>query len=680
MCGIAGMLDLRDRRHVQRSVLKAMIESLRHRGPDDVGYHLESGLGLAARRLSIVDLAGGHQPISNEDGTVWVAFNGELFDYPELRRTLLARGHRLKTRCDTEAIVHLWEDRGERMFEELVGQFAFALWDSRQQCLILARDRAGISPLHWAEQDGWLLFGSEAKAILSSGLVAPRVDPRGLDHLFTYFCQSSARTCFAGIHALLPGHYLKASHGRVVTQQYWDLDFPDAGEERVDDVSTLVDELDGVLTRAVERRLRCDVPVVSYLSGGVDSAVIAALIRRQRGEPAPTFTVRVGHKRFDESREVQCAAKHLGTQPTVIDCDLPRLAATYPELIRAAESPVADTACAAMLLQSRAVRDHGYKVSLTGEGADEAFAGYVWFKTDLLRRGFESATTLWPEVVNWALRPIMPWLPTLKTVGKVRDKFGGMPAQMDVYNVMGASRQMFYSRAMWERLDGHEAMDDFEIDAARIRRWHPLNRSLYFSYKFMLAGMLLSHKGDRPAMHNSVETRPVFLDEDVVSFCAGIHPSYKLSGLRDKRLLRLFAARLLPKEVAQRPKKMFRAPMWGSFIGEHAPPFVRQLLSSEALASSGYFDAYSVQRALAEYPRLSRFSPQRLVMEMGLINVIATQIWHHTFLDASLADLPSVSFNPWTAGIEQHADNRLIRPTAEYIGPEPRSYVPIGQS
>jgi len=266
MCGIAGLIDLRDRRPVDQSFLQPMVEAIRHRGPDDLGFHVEPGLGLGACRLSIIDIAGGHQPISNEDGTIWVAFNGELFDYPEIRQSLLARGHTLKTRCDTEAIVHLWEDHGEQLFDRLRGQFAFALWDARQRCLILARDRAGISPLYWSRQDDWLLFGSEIKAILASGRVAARVDPRGLDHLFTFFCQSAARTCFAGVNSLLPGHYLKIQGNRVESHRYWDLNFPDAGDERVGVESKLVDELDGVMTRAVERRLRSDVPVVSYLS------------------------------------------------------------------------------------------------------------------------------------------------------------------------------------------------------------------------------------------------------------------------------------------------------------------------------------------------------------------------------------------------------------------------------
>ncbi len=642
MCGIAGMLDLRGRRMASQSALVAMTDAIRHRGPDDDGFHFEPGLGLGARRLSIIDLAGGHQPIANEDGSIWVAFNGELFDYPEMRLELLGRGHHLKTRCDTESIVHLWEDHGERMLERIRGQFAFALWDKNERCLILARDRVGICPLFWAQHDGWLIFGSEVKALLASGLVAPQPDLRGIDHLFTYFCLPTTRTCFAGVQSLQPGHYLKVSNGEITTHRYWDLDFPERGAERtVRDVRELEDELDTVLGRSVERRLRSDVPVVNYLSGGVDSGVIAALVRRQRGEAAPAFTVRVGHDQFDETRDAGMTATAIGARPTIVSNRLADIAETYPELIMAAEAPVTDTTCTCMLLQARAVREHGYKVALSGEGADEAFAGYAWFKTDRLRHVWESAIGLWPEVINWALRPSMPWLPNLRQVAAVREKFGCMPAQGDVHNLMAAGRRGFYSNGMWQELNGHTALDDLQFDTARIRRWHPLNRALYFNYKFMLAGMLLSSKGDRVAMNSSVETRYPFLDEDLIAFCAQLHPKYKLNRMREKYLLRRFARRILPKQAAMRAKKMFRAPMWGSFCGIVATEFVDQLLSPAALSDAGYFDLQSIARARAEYPRLHRLSPRRASLDMGLINVLATQLWHHTFIDGSLADLPS---------------------------------------
>ncbi|MHC5537736.1 asparagine synthase (glutamine-hydrolyzing), partial [Singulisphaera rosea] len=292
MCGIAGALDLSGTREFPTHRLLSMTGAIAHRGPDDEHFHSEPGVILGARRLSIVDLAGGRQPIPNERGNIWVAFNGELFEYPELRQQLLTRGHHLATRCDTEAWVHLYEDFGEGMLEKARGQFAVSLWDRETRTLILGRDRVGICPLYYTERDGWLLWGSEIKALLASGLVDARPDPKGLDHFFQFFAAGTTRTMFEGIKSIPPGHYLRVRDGRVELRKYWDLDFPDAGQERrLDNPAPLIDELEGLLRQAVERRLRGDVPVVSYISGGLDSTVVLGLSSRQRGQAVRSFTI-----------------------------------------------------------------------------------------------------------------------------------------------------------------------------------------------------------------------------------------------------------------------------------------------------------------------------------------------------------------------------------------------------
>src|SRR5271170_1803048 len=349
MCGIAGAFDLTGTREYSARRLLAMTGAIAHRGPDDEQIYIEPGVALAARRLSIIDLAGGRQPIANEDSSVWVAFNGELFEYPELRRQLLARGHHLATRCDTEAWVHLYEDHAEGMLERARGQFAVSLWDRNNRTLILGRDRVGICPLYYTQADGWLLWGSEIKALLASGLVAARPDPRGIDHLFTFFCAGTTRTFFEGIKSLPPGHFLKVRDGRITQHRYWDLDFPDAGSERkLDDPAPLVEELEALLEQAVERRLRSDVPVVSYISGGLDSTVVLGFCSRQRGEPIPAFTVGFDKAGPDERAHAAEAAAVLGSPLTTVAIDRAAIATTFPELIRAAEGPVLDTSCAAL--------------------------------------------------------------------------------------------------------------------------------------------------------------------------------------------------------------------------------------------------------------------------------------------------------------------------------------------
>ena len=646
MCGIAGAFDLSAQREFPLPRLLAMTAAIAHRGPDDEHAYREPGLALGARRLSIVDLAGGRQPIANEDRSVWVAFNGELFEYPELRTELLARGHRLATRCDTEAWVHLYEDHGEGMFDKARGQFAVSLWDRENRTLILGRDRVGICPLYYAERDGWLLWGSEVKALLASGLVKGRPDPRGVDHLFHFFCAGTSRTFFEGVKSIPPGHYLKVKDGRVERKRYWDLDFPDAGgERRLDDPTPLVDELEARLRRSVELRLRGDVPVVSYISGGLDSTVVLGLSSRQRGKAVPSFTIGLDNAGPDERPQAAEAAEVLGSPLTVVTMNRADIAASYPDLIRAAEVPVMDTSCACLLRLAGAVHDQGYKVALTGEGADEALAGYVWFKTQKVR---DSLLGRLPAAVPKFLRGRM-----LRSLGGDASRWpdpnpirGLRTAQQELYDVLGQTRTLLYSDALWDRLGNDSAYDDLDLPNDRMARWHPLNQSLYVGYKLMLPGLLLFGKGDRIAMNSSVEARYPFLDDDVIDFCASVAPEYKLRGLKDKWLLRRVAARALPARIAGRPKTMFRASLSKTFLNPKAPAWVGQLLSPESLRAAGYFDPALVASARAERLARPRISARQLGLDMHLTSVVATQLWHHTFCGGGLCDLPEWSPPP----------------------------------
>jgi asparagine synthase (glutamine-hydrolysing) len=643
MCGIAGALDLTGTREFPPARLLAMTGAIAHRGPDDEQFHREPGVALGARRLSIVDLAGGRQPIANEDRSIWVAFNGELFEYPELREELLASGHTLATRCDTEAWVHLYEERGEGMFEKARGQFAVSLWDRNNRTLILGRDRVGICPLYYAERDGWLLWGSEIKALLSSGLVEARPDPKGIDHLFTFFCAGTSRTFFEGVKSLPPGHYLKVRDGRIELKQYWDLDFPDKGDERrLADPAPLVDELEGLLRQAVERRLRGDVPVVSYISGGLDSTIVLGMSSRQRGEAVPSFTIGLDRAGPDERTQAAEAARVLGSKLTMVTMDRSKIGDAFPELIMAAEGPVLDTSCAALLKLAAAVHDQGFKVALTGEGADEALAGYIWYKTQKVR---EAITRVIGERVPRMIRRL-----AMASIGggsahrSPERAIGGVrTAQQDMYEMIGQARVPLYSREMWDRIGDHDPFSDLDVDRERIGRWDPLNQSLYVGYKVMLAGLLMISKGDRIAMHSSVETRYPFLDDDVIKFCSEIAPEYKLRGLTEKWLLRRVAAKTLPPLIANRPKTMFRASLSRTFLDEHRPPWVDELLSPESLRRTGYFDPDVVSHERRAQMMLPRITPRRFVFDVALTCVVSTQLWHHTFCGGGLCDLPEWS-------------------------------------
>jgi len=656
MCGIAGIIDLSGQgRAAPGGAIQSMAEALYHRGPDEDGFLERPGLAFASRRLSIVGLADGRQPIHNEDGSVSVVFNGELFDYPEMRAELEGRGHRFATHCDTELIPHRWEDNQEELFPHLRGQFAFALWDSRRRRIVLARDRFGICPLYWTRQTSqegdWLLFASEIKSLLASGMVKARPDPRGINHLFTFYALPGPITCFEGIQLLPPGHYLSLQFGavgetaKVVERVYWQIDFPDRGHEDYSrSVKQLTDQFEQVLLDAVTRRLRADVPVVSYLSGGVDSSLVVAMATRVRGTPIPTFTIRITRPDLDESSEASVVARHVGVEPIVVDCGPDEVLSNYPALIRAAEGPVIDTSCAALLMLAREVHSRNYKVALTGEGADEWLAGYPWHKLNRLLSwldvvpGLPLSQLTRRAFVRLTGAPAFSW----DFVRQAQDAVGGHNGWLDIYGLMSMSKLRFFRPWLLKIAEDRTPYEDVGFDPDRMRRWHPLNRELAVGARIQLAGLLLLGKGDRVAMNSSVETRYPFLDEAVFDFLAKVSPRWKLRGLRDKALLRRVADRWLPRSIARRRKAMFRAP-FDSFHLEHAPPFVGQLLSPESLRRTEYFQPEAVEHWRNTFRNLRRRTPQRTSIEMGLVGVLATQLWHHTFIDGSLADLPSLA-------------------------------------
>lgn len=674
MCGIAGLVRLSGRSGIPAGILQRMADALTHRGPDDDGFFERSGVGFASRRLSIVGLADGRQPIGNEDGSVVTVFNGELFDHRSLRHALETAGHRFATHCDTEAIPHLWEDHQEAIFPRLRGQFAFALYDGSRRRVILARDRFGIIPLYWSRQaspDGeWLLFASEIKALLASGMVRARPDLRGIDQVFHFFAVPGPATCFEGVQALQPGHFLSidlnnADAARVHERAYWTMDFPDEGQEQDHaSASHVVDAFERVLLDAVERRLRADVPVVSYLSGGIDSSIIAAMAAKIRGEPTPTFTVQVNSRRFDESDKAAIVARHIGARPVVVPVGSRDVVRTYPELIRATEAPVIDTAAAATLLLAREVHSQGFKVALAGEGSDEWLAGYPWHKVHRLV-GLSDAI---PGVhLSRMVRRVMCGAVgatargTHAILGSER-VLGHFSAFHYVYGLMTASRYLFFSDETMASLEGHNPYLELRPDLDRMRRWHWINQAAYWAGRIHLPGHLLSLKGDRPAMHSSVETRYPFLDEQVFDFLARLPPHWKMRGLHDKYILRLVGERYLPRHIAWRRKVMFRAPLDGFFAstGGVMMPYVEDLLSDDSLNRTGLFNSDQV-RLWRRRVQERRVSPtQRTVVQLGLVGVLSTQLWYHTFIE-SLADLPAGWGSPRAEGA---GDRDRAAPTA----------------
>ncbi len=639
MCGIAGIVRIDGGLPVPRGVVKYMTDAIHHRGPDEEGFFEIPGLCFGSRRLAIVDIDNGTQPVTNETATVHAVFNGELFDYPERKRQLQQRGHRFTTCCDTELLPHLWEDHREEMFSSLRGQFALAIFDNKARRLTLARDRFGICPLYWTvqrtPQGSFLLFASEIKALLSSGMVTAQPDIRGIDHTFSFFALPGPITCFEGINALKPGHFMTIDLGKngesatITEKAYWEIDFPDRGqEERCSELS--VERYRNLFRQSVERRLRADVPVVSYLSGGIDSSIVLAVAKELRGQAPPAFTLQINAPGLDETSKAKEVADKLGADPTIIPINTTDIIAAYPGLIEAAECPVSDTCCSALLLLAREVHTQGYKVALTGEGADETLAGYPWFKLNRLMAPVDAMgfriSNLYRRTLN-----ILLGLPnnSIAYDRRTYDATGGSNAWLDLYGLVSAGKGRVYGPKLKPLLNSYVAYEDLGLNPEKMKRWHPLNRSLYLGQRIHLPGLLLSIAGDRVAMHSSVETRYPFLDEDLTEFVQGLHPSWKLRRFQDKYLLRRAAENVLPKSIAWRPKAMFRAP-WDVLDQHETSGYLTPLLSCDALEETGYFDTKMVRGHLSRLASIK--GVKRTLLEETLAGVVMTQLWHHIFI------------------------------------------------
>ena len=634
MCGIAGVLNLAEAPPPEESLVRRMLGMIRHRGPDEFGLYRDARIGLGSARLKIVDLSTGQQPITNEDGTLWIVFNGEIFNHLELRPELEARGHRFTTRSDTEVVLHLYEERGPACLERLNGQFAIAIWDARARTLFLARDRLGVRPLFYAQDGARLVFGSEIKSILADGRIRTELDPLVLDQVFTLWAPLSPRTIFRGIVEVPPGHYLLARDGDLTVQRYWEIDFPGAdGARRVEDCA---DELEALLVDAVRIRLRADVPIGAYLSGGLDSSLIASIVRSAGGNGLDTFSIAFDDAAFDESAHQRRMAGFLGTQHQVVHATHADIGRVFPDVIWHTEAPIMRTAPAPMFLLSRLVRDRGYKVVLTGEGADEFLAGYDIFKEAKVRRFWarQPESTLRPRL----LRRLYPDIEQLSRSDSFLTAFfrDGL-TQVDAPEYSHAVRwrnnrrtRRFFSEALGREVAA-QATDGVAAQLPpRFLQWEPLARAQYLEIRIFLSQYLLASQGDRMAMAHSVEGRFPFLDHRVVDFCNRLPSRLKLRGLTEKYLLRKVGERWLPKEIATRPKRPYRAPIHRSFFNASTPEYVHALLSPEAIARAGFFKPVAVGQLVQKIERGMALGETD---DMALAGILSTQLVQHHFVD-----------------------------------------------
>lgn len=641
MCGIAGYLNMRDGSPPSEALLRRMLGQIRHRGPDEFGIYLNEQVGLGNARLCIVDLAGGQQPISNETGEIWIVYNGEIFNYPELRADLETRGHRFSTHTDTEVIVHLYEEYGTACLEKMNGQFAFALWDGRQRSLFIARDRLGVRPLFYTETGGALIFGSEIKAIFADPQVRRALDLRGLAQVFSYWSPLAPTTCFEGINELPPGHFMVVKDGAISTTCYWAMDFTPTATPAVSTATrttaSLADELAELLTDATRIRLRADVPVGAYLSGGLDSSVIAAIIRQIGTSRLDTFSIAFSDPEFDESEPQRRMAAHLGTDHQVIratDADIPRV---FPEIVWHTETALTRTAPAPMFLLSQLVRDRGYKVVLTGEGADEFLTGYDIFKEAKIRRFWarepgsirrpQLLGRLYPEIVRLgASAPA--FMQAFFGTGLNETTAPDFSHQVRWRNNQRTHR--FFSPEFTAQLGRSAQKAKSEVFyPENFSRWDHQQQAQFIEATTFLPGYLLCSQGDRVAMAHAVEGRYPFLDKRVVAFCNALPSEIKMPALRDKALLREAAKRWLPSEITHRRKRPYRAPIHRCFGKPETPAYVAELFSEESLRQTGLFNATSGAR-LYQAVRQGRTLGE--TDEMALIGILSTELLHAQFV------------------------------------------------
>lgn len=640
MCGLAGYLGHVD---APERLLGAMAQAIAHRGPDGRGVKVVApsgsapGAGLSHVRLSIVGLADSAQPMTSDDGMLAIAFNGEIFNYVELRQALIAAGHRFRTSGDTEVLLRLYEVYGEDCLSKLNGDFAFAVWDGRRKRMMLARDRMGVRPLFYTERAGTLYFASEIKALQAIQGFDAALDPFALDQVFTLWSPIAPRTAFEGVFELEPGTFMTADAAGRRISTYWSLDFPDAGDRSPGAIEAeKADELRALLEDATRIRLRADVPVGSCLSGGLDSSIVAALAADMAPRGLDTFAITFDSAEHDESGFQQLMARHLGVKHHEVNVAESDIAAIFPDVVRLAEKPLIRTAPAPMLKLSGLIRETGMKVVLTGEGADEVFAGYDIFKEAQVRRfcARQPGSRFRPHL----FRKLYPYLPGLQkqSAEYLAAFFGADAAPLSdplfshrprLRNT--AAAKLFFSADLKARLAGYDAADELiQRLPERFSRWHPLHQAQYLETRFLLPGYILSSQGDRMAMGNGVEGRFPFLDHRLVEFAATLTPGMKLKGLKEKHILRAAMADKLPDEITHRVKQPYRAPDSRAFSGEAAQKTVRETLDARRVAGDGFFNAAAVEK-LAQ--KCAGQATPSFRDDTAFIGVLSTQMWLDTF-------------------------------------------------
>lgn len=645
MCGIAGILNFANTGEDTLESIRGMVGSMLHRGPDEQGVYLDDQIALGHARLSIIDIAGGTQPIHNEDQSVWIVYNGEVYNFLEHRADLEARGHRFYTNTDTEVILHLYEEFGLSCFEHLIGQFAVAIWDIPQQRLTLARDRVGIRPLFYTRQQNGFFFASEIKALASSGTVPLTFDPQVLAQIFTFWAPLPGRSAFEHIHEVPPGCYVTVDAESMKTHRYWQWPCPNPDDPYTGTHEEMVEELGALLEDSIRIRMRADVPVGSYVSGGLDSSGISAITKSKFNPNLHTFGIRFDDTAFDEGTYQEAMVSWLKSEHLTLKTTNKEIGQAFTDCVRQLEQPVLRTAPVPLFLLSKEVRDAGFKVVLTGEGADEVFGGYNIFREAKVRR-------FWAKQPESKLRPLLlkrlyPYVfKNSRMAGMTQAFFGKGLEQADdpLFSHLLRwgeidQRQNFLSGDLQQQLRSYNPIDEIpSILPADFSQANWLTRAQVLEATLFMSQYLLSAQGDRPAMAHSVEIRLPYLDHRLIELAARVPASWKISGMKEKQILKDVLASWLPPEITKREKHPYRAPIKDALLGNE---LLSEFLTSEAIKSAGLFDVPKVNNLLRKLDSIKQPSERD---SMALVGIASTQVLHHWFVDRNFSSPSTYDF------------------------------------
>ena len=652
MCGIAGILNNRSFKTDPVDLMTRMIDSIGHRGPDESGIYLDNSIVLGHVRLSIIDLASGQQPMISADGDFVIVLNGEIFNYPELREDLVNRGYRFRTSSDTEVLLTMYREYGKDCLHRLTGQFAFAIWDTKKEELFLARDRVGIRPLFYTSRNGSFIFASEMKALFQVPGISATPDYRSLKQIFTFWSAIAPATPFDGVKELPPGSFIKVTHKGITNpEKWWTLQFPDPQNYFRGSLEEAIEEFERLFLDATRLRLRADVPVAAYLSGGLDSSATTWYIQKTGQKALQTFSIGFSDREFDESGFQNQVSSFLKTNHTAFNCDSSDIFDIFPDVVWHSETPLLRTSPAPMFLLAEKVRSQDIKVVITGEGADEMLGGYDIFKEMIIRK-------FWARQPGSKIRPMLlgklyPYIPQIANMNALMLKFAFGYKLSDTDNPLYShllrwnntslagkylSDSIASATSDYNPVDDLPAMlpDDFA-------KWDDLPRAQWLEINYFMSSYLLSSQGDRMAMANAIEGRYPFLDYRIIEFCASLPPKMKTNGLTEKYLLKKHMYSKLPEEVVARQKQAYRAPIHTSFIPRLNTGYADRLLSSEKINEYNIFDATNSARFISELRTRGTGSE---IEAMALAGILSGQLFFDQFIAGNRPNKRSILSPP----------------------------------